>query len=313
MDTPLSSYDAPPFRPPNEAGSALIRVTRGCPWNRCAFCSMYKGGEKFTAKPLDEIRADVLTAREIYGQAASIFLGDSDSLVHKDMPEIVAFIRQVFPEAGRITTYARARTVVKRRPEFLKEVHDAGLDRLHFGLESGDAVVLDRLCKGASPEDMVKAAHKAREAGFESSFYVLSGAGGSDRWREHTLNSARILNAAKPDFIRLRTLTVQAGTPLDEALRSGKFEITPPRERLEEVRLFVEGLELEGCFLASDHLTNYLWEGDTIFYRGITGELPEEKGRMLRTLEKAIARIEASDQEIRDSNRMYRDGIFTRL
>jgi radical SAM superfamily enzyme YgiQ (UPF0313 family) len=312
MDTPFGGYDAPPFRPPNEAGSALIRVTRGCPWNRCTFCAMYKS-ERFAAKSLDEVKADAQAAREIYGPAQSVFLGDSDSLVHKDMPEIVAFIREVFPEARRITTYARAKTVVNRRMEFLHRVRAAGLDRLHFGLESGDAEVLDRLDKGATPENMVEAAHKAREAGFETSFYVLSGAGGRDRWREHAVNSARALNAAAPGFIRLRTLTVQAGTPLDDALKAGDFELTPPRQRLEEVRLFMESLDLEGCFLASDHLTNYLWEGDNVFYRGIAGVLPEEKARMLWTLERAIAHIEASDLEIRDSNRLYREGILTRL
>jgi len=312
MSSRLSSYDAPPFRPPNEAGSALIRVTRGCPWNRCTFCAMYKA-ERFAAKPVEEIKADVLAAREIYGEARSIFLGDSDSLVHKDLPEIVAFVRQAFPEARRITTYARARTVVKRRTDFLKAVRAAGLDRLHFGLESGDGVVLNRLCKGATPKDMIEAARKAKAAGFEVSFYVLSGAGGADRWREHAANSARVLNAAAPDFIRLRTLTVQAGTPLDNALSAGEFELTPPRERLEEVRLFVENLDLEGCFLASDHMTNYLWEGDTVIYQGIAGELPGEKERMLRTVERAIARVEASVQEIRDANHLYREGIITQL
>jgi radical SAM superfamily enzyme YgiQ (UPF0313 family) len=273
---------------------------------------MYKA-ERFEAKPLEEVKEDVLAAREIYGAARTIFLGDSDSLVHKDLAEIASCIRKAFPEARRITTYARAKTVVRRSPEFLKKVRKAGLDRLHFGLESGDSVVLNRLCKGATPEDMIEAARKAKAAGFEVSFYLLCGAGGTDRWRQHAENSARVLNAAAPDYIRLRTLTVQAGTPLDEELRSGAFELTPPLERLEEVRLFVENLDMAGCFLASDHLTNYLWEGDAIFYRGIAGELPEEKERMLQIVGRAIARIKASDSEIRDANRLYREGIITQL
>jgi len=312
MDASLTGYDAPPFRPPNEAGSALIRVTRGCPWNRCTFCAMYKA-EKFVAKPLEEIKADVLEARELFGKARTIFLGDSDNLAHKDLAEIVSCIRRAFPESRRITTYARARTVARRSPDFLRKVREAGLDRLHFGLESGDSVVLDRLCKGATPEDMIEAARKAKAAGFEVSFYVLSGAGGAGRWREHAANSALVLNEAAPEYIRLRTLTVLAGTPLDEEMRAGRFELTSPLERLEEVRLFVENLELSGCFLASDHLTNYLWDGDTVIYRGIAGELPEEKERMLRVVDRAIARIKDSDSEIRDANRLYREGIITQL
>ena len=307
-----STYDAPPFRPPNEAGSALIRVTRGCPWNRCTFCAMYKR-EKFAAKPLEEIEADVLRAREMYGAAPTLFLGDSDNLAHKDLVEIVALIRGTFPEARRITTYARARTVVRRSPEFLRRVREAGLDRLHLGLESGDPVVLERLCKGAAPEDMIEAARKAKAAGFEVSFYVLCGAGGRDRWRAHAENSARVLNAAGPDFIRLRTLTVQAGTPLDREMQAGRFDLTPPLQRLEEVRIFVETLQVSECFLASDHLTNYLWEGADVIYRGIAGELPSEKERMLRVVDRAIAHVKSSDSEIRDANRLYQAGLITRL
>jgi radical SAM superfamily enzyme YgiQ (UPF0313 family) len=308
----MMPYDAPPFRPPNEAGSALIRVTRGCPWNRCAFCAMYKG-DRFQVKELEAIKADVRSAREIFGAAETVFLGDSDNLVHRDLPEIAAFIRDVFPEARRITSYARAKTVVKRSEAWLRSVRSAGLIRLHLGLESGDHEVLERLCKGSDPEEMVLAGQKAKRAGFEVSFYVLSGAGGKDRWREHARNSARVLNEAGPDFIRLRTLTVQHGTPLDTAMALGDFALTPPLDRLREVRLFVEHLDLNGCFLASDHLTNYLWQGDQVIYRGVAGELPEEKERMLRVLDRAIERIQASDLTVKDANALYREGIITAL
>ncbi len=308
----MNTYDFPPYRPPNEAESALIRITRGCPWNRCTFCFMYKD-IRFETKPLEEVRKDVNTARQIYKAADSIFLGDSDNLTHKELPEIVKHIRKTFPEAKRITAYARAKTIIKRKMGFLTDVRKAGLDRLHIGLESGDEVVLDWLCKGAKPEEMVEAGLKARQAGFEVSFYVLSGAGGRNRWKEHAINSARVLNGAKPDFIRLRTLTLKKGTPLKKKLESGEFEITPPLERLKEVRLFVENLAVNKCYLASDHVTNYLWAGDTAVYRGITGDLPEDKKTMLQMVDKAIEFVESTEEEVKDSNRLYEEGYFTAL
>lgn len=308
----MNTYDFPPYRPPNEAESALIRITRGCPWNRCAFCFMYKD-IRFETKPLEEVRKDVNTARQIYKAADSIFLGDSDNLTHKELPEIVKHIRKTFPEAKRITTYARAKTIIKRKMGFLTDVRKAGLDRLHIGLESGDEVVLDGLCKGAKPEEMVEAGLRARQAGFEVSFYVLSGAGGRNRWKEHAINSARVLNAAKPDFIRLRTLTLKKGTPLKKKLESGEFEITPPLERLKEVRLFVENLAVNKCYLASDHVTNYLWAGGTAVYMGITGNLPEDKKTMLQMVDKAIEFVESTEEEVKDSNRLYEEGYFTAL
>ena len=160
---------------------------------------------------------------------------------------------------------------------------------------------------------MIHAGIKAKDAGFEVSFYVLSGAGGKDRWREHAKNSARVLNAAMPDFIRLRTLTIQHRTPLDEKLRKGEFILTPPLERLEEVKLFLKTLDVKGCFLASDHMTNYLWAGNTIVYRGVAGTLPDDKEVMIETVKASIDFIKSSDEEIKDSNLLYRDGLISSL
>ncbi len=307
-----SEYDFPPYRPPNEANSALIRITRGCPWNRCVFCFMYKH-VKFESKPIEEIKKDIKNARLIYRKADSIFLGDSDNLVHKELPEIVAFIRKTFPETKRITAYARAKTIKSRKMEFLTAARKAGLDRLHIGLESGDAVVLESLCKGATPEEMIEAGQKAKKAGFEVSFYVLNGAGGKGRWKEHAKNSARVLNAAKPDFIRLRTLTLKPGTPLMEKLEKGKFSITPPLERLKEVLLFIESLKLKNCYLASDHLTNYLWAGQNIIYSGVAGDLPGGKPAMLEEVRRAITAIQTSPLPVKDSNQLYREGVLSGL
>jgi hypothetical protein len=160
---------------------------------------------------------------------------------------------------------------------------------------------------------MIKAGQKARKAGFEVSFYVLSGAGGRNRWKEHALNSARVLNKAVPDFIRLRTLTLKQGTPLKDKLERGEFEITPPLERLKEVRLFIENLTVKRCYLASDHVTNYLWAGGSVIYRGVAGHLPADRKRMLQTLDEAIGLIESTESEIKDSNQLYEEGFFTAL
>ena len=268
---------------------------------------------KFEIKSLEEVKSDVKKARQIYSEAESIFLGDSDNLVHRDLPEIVAFIRENFPEAKRVTAYARAKTILRRKMEFLMEVCKAGLDRLHIGLESGDAPILERLCKGTTPEEMVEAGRKAKDAGFEVSFYVLSGAGGKDRWKEHAINTAKVLNEIGPDFIRLRTLTILHGSPLKGKLDKVEFVITPPLERLKEVKLFIENLDLESCYLASDHLTNYLWAENTVIYRGVAGRLPDDKKGMLETLLQSIKFIESTEMEIKDSNQLYQEGIITAL
>jgi hypothetical protein len=47
-----------PIRPPSEAGSLLIRITRNCPWNRCTFCPVYKGAD-FSLRPVEHVLEDI--------------------------------------------------------------------------------------------------------------------------------------------------------------------------------------------------------------------------------------------------------------
>lgn len=60
-------------------------------------------------------------------------------------------------------------------------------------------------------------------------------------------------------------------------------------------------------------MTNYLWAGDTVFYRGVAGELPGDKEAMLQAVRRAIEFIESTALEIKDSNQLYEEGLITVL
>lgn len=143
-------YDFPPYRPPSEANSLLLRLTRGCPWNRCAFCSMYKQ-TPFERRPTEEIIKDIETAKKIYGpHPATVFLGDSNNLVldADKLVEILHHLYRTFPKIERVTSYARARTLCKKSMEDLRSIRQAGLTRLHIGLETGDPELLKEIKRG---------------------------------------------------------------------------------------------------------------------------------------------------------------------
>jgi radical SAM superfamily enzyme YgiQ (UPF0313 family) len=57
------SFEQGPIRPPNEARSLLLRVTRNCPWNQCLFCPVYKRS-KFSLRTVKEIKEDIQTAKD---------------------------------------------------------------------------------------------------------------------------------------------------------------------------------------------------------------------------------------------------------
>jgi len=55
-----NGFEQGPIRPPSEAASLLLRVTRNCPWNRCTFCPVYKGAD-FSLRPVDHVLRDIDT------------------------------------------------------------------------------------------------------------------------------------------------------------------------------------------------------------------------------------------------------------
>ncbi len=277
-------YDMPPYRPPSEAYSVLIRATRGCPWNRCTFCGMYKE-ERFEIKSVEETKKDIDAARAFYGpDVKRVFIGDSNSLVMKtrDLCEVLRYLYEQFPHIERVTSYARARTVGRKKLENLIALREAGLTRLHVGLETGDAGLLAFIKKGATPEQMIEGGQKALKAGFELSLYVLLGIGGEDHSQAHALGTAEVLNAIDPDFIRVRTLVPYPGTPIFEQISEGLFTPASPRTILTETLTLVENLKVHSEFL-SDHISNLV---------DLNGQLPGDQPKMVAAMREILGEIE---------------------
>jgi len=300
-------FELPAIRPPSEAYSLLIRATKNCPWNRCAFCygSLYNR-QKFELRSVDEVKQDILALKYLadeikewawkngygdrVGQVArangilwldddgvkSAFLGDSNSLIMKtdELVEIIEFLYQTFPTLERVTSYARAKTALRKKPEELRRLRDAGLSRLHVSLETGDDELLAYMDKGATAEEMIQAGRKVVDSGISLSEYVILGLGGKDRWQQHAEGTARVLNAINPDFIRLRTLILKPDTLLYERHCNGEFKLSSPEEILVEEKKLIENLEVTSQ-LASDHISNYLQ---------VDGKLPQDKPRMLEQI-----------------------------
>jgi len=290
-------YDFPPFRPPSEANSLLLRVTRGCPWNRCTFCSMYKT-TKFEIRDLEEVQSDIELARDLYGdKIRTVFIGDSNSLIVKTemLIKVLNTLFSSFPHIERVTSYARSKTLFKKPIEDLERIYQSGLTRLHVGLETGDSDLLKEIEKGATPEEMVEAGRKAKKAGFEYSLYVLLGIGGEEKWERHARGTAEVLNQIDPHFIRVRTFIPQPNSPLYEAMMRSDFKSPSAEIILEETKLLLEELRVTSQFL-SDHISNLL---------PLHGKLPEAKESMVQMIEDALRGLK-EDVRLREEMEMRR-------
>lgn len=340
MDFP---FEQGPIRPPSEAKSLLIRATRNCPWNKCAFCNSYRG-KKFELRSVEEIFADIREIKKIvteitelswrcgeggritenvirmifgrendfndgyrsvaawlYFGGESVFIQDANSLIMKtdDLIEVLKEIRKTFPSVTRITSYCRSKTAARKSGDELKRIHEAGLSRIHIGLESGFDPLLAFIRKGVTAVDHIKGGRNVVESGISLSEYVVPGLGGTRWTKEHAVETARVLNEINPDFIRLRSLHAVPGTDLHEKILNGEFVPLSDNEVVAEIRCFIENLEGIGSTVVSDHILNLLED--------IQGTLPNDKERMLSVIDEYLA-LSEKDQLIFRLGR--RKGIF---
>lgn len=275
-------YIEPVFRPPSEAHSLILPVTNGCSWNQCSFCEMYTAPQKkFRARDEDQVLEEI---RKVGQQliVQRVFLADGDALVlpTRRLLNILQAIKEHLPQVNRVSSYCLPRNLRKKSVAELQELSDAGLKMAYVGCESGDDQVLRLINKGETFASSLEALEKLGQAGISRSVMILNGLGGTTLSAQHADNSARLMNAAQPEYLSTLVVSFPLG---DERFRS-QF---PDFEPLNQAQLFAEverllmGLELRDTVFRSDHASNYLV---------LKGTLGADKERLLAQVRQAIER-----------------------
>ncbi len=268
------------IRPPSEADSILLQVTLGCSHNRCSFCGSYKG-KPFAIKDDALIEADIEYASKNLQFLKRVFLIDGDALIlpMEKLVRILSRIREKMPWVQRVGSYAGAGAILGKTDEELARLRELGLGIIYFGLESGDAQVLREIGKQQSPERMIEAGRKVRAAGMKLSTMVILGLAGPKRSSEHARATGRALSAIDPNYAGVLTLMIHPGTPLEQQVKGGRFELLTPREMLEELReMLVHTNMSRGIFIAN-HASNYL---------PLRVKMPADKDKAVSMLDSAL-------------------------
>lgn len=275
------------IRPPSEAGSMLLRVVRGCNWNRCRFCGIYDLYEQpFEVRAVEDVLEDIDLLKEDWGdRPRTAFLGDADPMERPVdfLVPVLDRLYQRFPSLERVTAYGRASSLNKKSPEDLRTLREHGLNRVHVGLETGSNELLRFHRKGASGKILIEAGRKVREAGIELSFYVLLGLGGKDRWEEHAQETARVINETRPDFVRIRRLWIHPLSELGRRVQAGEFHEQTPEGTVKELRLLIDQISVDGPHLTCDHANNYL---------PLHGRFLQDKQALLEAADRFLAQPE---------------------
>jgi radical SAM superfamily enzyme YgiQ (UPF0313 family) len=252
-------YEGVIIRPPSEADSVLLQVTVGCSHNRCTFCGTYKG-ERFRFKDEAIVEADIRYAAKNFGFLRRAFLTDGDVLIlpQRKLTWVLSRIREELPGINRVGLYGNAKSILRKTSEELKELRELGLGIVYLGLESGEAEVLREIKKGVSPERMIEAGQKVREAGLKLSVTVLLGIAGRERSLIHARATGAVLSAMDPNYVGVLTLMVLPNTELGEMVKEGRFDLLSQRELLVELREMLNQTDMTRGIFLSNHASNYL-------------------------------------------------------
>ncbi|CVK21419.1 radical SAM protein [Sporomusa sphaeroides] len=284
----FDNAEGPVFRPPSEAHSFILRVTVGCSHNACTYCNMYKSVQ-FRTRPMNEIMDQIHAAKPYAMHIRRIFLADGNALVlaTDKLLAILDALARTFPRLQRVACYAGPRDMLNKTPAELEALKAAGLKLVYYGLESGDDVVLSRVNKGVTAAESIEAGQRIVAAGIKLSVMIIAGLGGKEHSARHAANTARVVNAIRPQMLSALTLMLYRGSELLEQFESGRFAPLSPAEIMGELYELVSGIDLppaEHCLFRSNHISNHI---------ALAATLPKDKDRLLDDI--AAARKELAD------------------
>ena len=280
----LAPYVEPVFRPPSEAHSLILQVTNGCSWNKCTFCEMYTSPpKKFRFKRQEEIEMELEAVVASGMPVRRVFLADGDAMTlsARRLRLIMQAINRYLPNIQRVSSYCLPRNLKNKSVDDLAELNAMGLGLFYVGCESGDDLVLERVYKGENFESSLEALQKIKAAGARSSVMILNGMGGKKYSQQHAVNSARLMNAAQPEYLATLVVSFPAGMGRYQQGFKGEFEPLDQAGLFQEMYWLLDTLELEKTIFRSDHASNYLV---------LKGVLGRDKPRLLATVKAALER-----------------------
>ena len=268
------------IRPPSEAGSIILQITLGCSDNKCSFCPAFKD-KIFKVRPLKDVEKEIKYYSSIYPDVRRIFFADGDGLClqYKQLKNIFDLACFYFKKLSRISIYGSAKNIETKTVEELKSLKESKLSVVYMGFESGDDEIYKSTFKYGSPLLNAKGCLKLKDAGIKVNVTVISGLGGQKLSLNHSLNTAKILNLAKPEQIAVLSLMIAENTPLYQDYLKGYFKPLDKWGIIKELSVMIENLDDFKCSFFANHASNFL---------PLTGRFPKDKPAIIKIFNNVI-------------------------
>lgn len=280
-------YEGQICRAPMERSSFMLPVMVGCSYNKCRFCMLFKH-LKYRELPLEQIEQELQRVAKINGNPKTVFLGDGNAfcLTTEQLLQILDLVHQYFPACQEINMDATVTSIAEKSTEQLRALREAKVHRLYLGIESGLDDVLAFMQKDHTIAQAYQQIARIQELGFIYDAHMMTGIAGHGRGQENAEQLAAFFNRTQPGRIINFSLFLHRSSPLYRDIQKGTFTPADELENLQEERRLLELLELKH--------TEYDGFHDFIEFR-VRGTLPENKAKMLASLDKAIEAQEGKE------------------
>lgn len=249
---------------------------------------------RFAIEDIEQIEEDLQEAKRTYGTLTRIFLvnGDAFALRAGKLKTIAEKIIEYFPEMETITMYASIRNIKSKTDEELRELQDLRINDLWIGLESGSDEVIQHMNKGFTLQQAYKQLDRLNTIGIRHNSIFMLGAAGRGKGIQNAIDTATLINRAKPCLVGVTTLGFFDGSKLSEEVAENIFIPATELEILEEEKKLIELIEVDNIPFYGSHPINAAY---------VAGMLPHDKEDMIATINDSI---EAADESFLNSSAM---------
>ena len=246
------------WRPHYETDSCIIELTAGCTYGKCSFCNLYEN-EPFRMVSLEQFEKDLQEIKDYQPHARRLFLTGANpfALSYERLKPYVLTVRDYLIKCQSIAMFASIRDIQNKEVWQLRKLRAMGVNGLSIGTESGDDDTLALAGKGYMADDILKQCRKLDEAGIEYYFVYMTGLAGKGGGTRNAVNSAKLFSRLNPYFISVDALTLFPNTKLYDMAGAGSFIPAGEKERLQELQVFIQNLQIRTHLFANSSSNFY--------------------------------------------------------
>jgi len=191
-----------------------ILTSRGCP-NHCNFCQHSVFGYIWRPRSPQNVLSEIDYLVENYKVKEIDIIDDGFTLdVNRAMKICALLIQRRYNLIWRCSNGIRVDRITK---ELLNMMWEAGCRSIAFGVETGDEMILRRIHKGVTLEQVKKAFAQCKQIGIETTaFFIIGNVGDNERSISKTIKFAKALDA---DYYHFGVLVPLPGTEAYEYIK----------------------------------------------------------------------------------------------